>query len=231
MTGDHATGDIPAGDLTAGEHEVPFSLERITFFSDAVFAIAITLLALEIRLPESAPTDPAHLGEAILGLAPVLFSYALSFAAIGLYWLAHWRRYDYVDRADEGLAVINLGHLAFVGLIPFPTALLGAHGDQPGPVIVYAVVLSAAGVVGTLAWLYAYRRGLVTPGIPASWVRLSALRGLAVPIVFTAALPLLVVHPFAVEAAWLLVFPVQAVIGRRLRRGAYALVPPPGTRP
>jgi uncharacterized membrane protein len=118
-----------------------------------------------------------------------------------------------------------------VALIPFPTALLGAHGDQAGPVILYAVVVSAAGVVGALSWLYAYHRGLSSPGIPASWVRLTTLRGLAMPLVFVAALPLLLVHPFAVEAAWLLVFPVQLLIGRRLRTGDHARVPVPGTGP
>ncbi len=142
------------------DHKVPFSLERIVFFSDAVFAIAITLLAIDIRLPEAAGDGGQRLEEAILALAPVVFNYALSFAAIGLYWLAHWRRYDYVERADEGLAVINLAHLGFIALIPFPTALLGQHGDERASVTVYVLVVSAAGIVGTLSWLYAYRRGL-----------------------------------------------------------------------
>jgi uncharacterized membrane protein len=202
----------------AADHEVPFSLERVVFFSDAVFAIAITLLALEIRLPGSVPEDAAALNRALLALAPALFAFAFSFWAIGQYWLAHWRRYDFMVRVDERLAALNLAHLAFITLIPFTTALLADHGDEPGPVVVYAVVVSAAGVLGTGCWLYARRRGLLDPRLTRAYVRLTALRGLVVPVVFVTALPLLLVHPFAAEAAWLLVFPLQYLIVRRLRR-------------
>ncbi len=203
---------------TPADHDVPFSLERVVFFSDAVFAIAITLLALEVRLPDGAALDPSRLNEAIVGLGPALFSYALSFWVIGQYWLAHWRRYDFVVRADERLAVLNLAQLAFVALIPFPTSLLGVHGDQPGPVVVYAVVVSMAGVFGTASWAHAVRSGLIAPGVPRHVVRLTVARGLTVPIVFAAALVLLLVHPFAVEAAWLLVVPIGHLLGRWFRR-------------
>jgi uncharacterized membrane protein len=205
------------------EHDVPFSLERVVFFSDAVFAIAITLLALEIRLPDASDGSAAS----ILGLGPVFFAFALSFWAIGQYWLAHWRRYDFLVRADQPLAATNLVHLAFITLIPFTTSLLADHGDEAGPVVVYALVVSAAGVFGTGSWLYAHRAGLIDAAVPWPYVRLTALRGFAVPIVFTAALPLLLVHPFAAEAVWLLVFPLQYLIVRRLRRHSFPTVRSP----
>ncbi len=195
---------------------MPFSLERLVFFSDAVFAIAITLLAIEIRLPERA--GDGDLNAAIADLAPVVFSYFLSFSVIGLSWLAHWRRYDLIERADERLAMINLAQLAFIALIPFPTALLGQYGNQPGPVILYAVIVACAGLLGTLTWVYADRNGLIRSGTTRETVRLATIRGLLLPLVFLASLPLLVVHPYAVEAAWVLFFPLQAFVIRRERR-------------
>ena len=195
-----------------------FSLERLVFFSDAVFAIAITLLAIEIRLPEGA--GDGDLNAAIADLAPMVFSYFLSFSVIGLSWLAHWRRYDLIERADERLAMINLAQLAFIALIPFPTALLGHYGDQAGPVILYAVIVACAGLLGTLTWIYADRNGMMRPGTTRETVRLATIRGLLLPLVFLSSLPLLLLHPYAVEAAWVLFFPLQALVDPATAGGA-----------
>ncbi len=201
---------------SSDEPHLPFSLERLVFFSDAVFAIAITLLAIEIRLPEGIPD--AAVNEAIADLLPSIFSYALSFTVIGLYWLAHWRRYDVIARADERLAMTNLVHLAFIALIPFPTALLGGHGDQPGPVVVYALVVAGAGLAGTATWIYADRAGLIGQAVSRQTIRLATLRGLVLPVVFLASLPLVMVNVYLVELTWILVFPLQAWVVRRQRQ-------------
>jgi uncharacterized membrane protein len=145
-------------DRRRGPEERGLGFERLVFFSDAVFAIAITLLIIEVRLPDlprGATED--QLREALGALIPKVFAYVLSFATIGLYWLAHWRRFRYVARVNERLVAINLVLLGFVAFIPFPTALIGQHGDQPPVVIVYAVVVSLAGMFGPLSWLYAWR--------------------------------------------------------------------------
>ena len=192
--------------------------ERVLFFSDAVFAIAITLLVIELRLPavEAAATGD-DVVDALGRLAPNLIAYALSFTIIGLYWLAHWRRFQHIERTDQRLAGLNLLLLGLVALIPFPTAVIGEHGDTAAAVILYAVTLSAAGVVGTSTWLYAAHAGLTEPGLTPEYVRLAALRGLSVPIVMLGSLPLLlVIGPYGVELSWILILPVQILVGRRL---------------
>ena len=91
------------GRAAPGEHGLDF--ERLLFFSDAVFAIAITLLIIEIRLPPLPdPTTDEHVLEAIREVLPSIFAYGLSFATIGLYWLAHWRRYRHVIGVNSGLS-------------------------------------------------------------------------------------------------------------------------------
>jgi TMEM175 potassium channel family protein len=195
-------------------------LERVVFFSDAVFAIAITLLVLELRipdLPEHAGTD--EIVTAIGITMPRIFAWVLSFATIGLYWLAHWRRFRFIDRIDERMAAINLLLLGLIAFVPFPTALIGEHGDQAVVVILYAVSLSAAGVVGPLSWLYAWRAGLVRSDVPAETVRLGALRGFSVPVVMLGSLVLLpLVGPSGVELLWLLIIPVQFGMNRAIAR-------------
>jgi len=198
--------------------------ERLLFFSDAVFAIAITLLIIEVRLP----TLPDHATDdqvraALSSTLPEIFAYAVSFATIGLYWFAHWRRYREVERVNERLVGLNLVLLALVAFIPFPTAMMGEHGDLPTVVAIYAVSLSAAGIVSSLNWLYAWRAGLVRRTITERFARLVALRAVSVPVVMLAslaALPLL--GTAGVETSWILIFPVQVVLTRIVARAEAA---------
>ena len=153
---DTASEPVPADDH--------LGYERLIFFSDAVFAIAITLLIIEVRLP-AMPEDASD-ADLIAGLratVPAAFAYVLSFATIGLYWLAHWRRFRYIARVDYRLVAYNLVLLGLTAFIPFPTAVLGEHDDLASAVILYAVALSAAGLAGPLTWLYAWRAGLTVP--------------------------------------------------------------------
>jgi uncharacterized membrane protein len=191
-------------------------LERLVFFSDAVFAIAITLLVIDLRLPDlGAHPNDQELFAAIGRLAPRIFAYVLSFGVIGLYWMGHWRRFQYVERANERLIALNLLLLGIVAFIPFPTALMGEFGDRPAIVFFYALTLSAAGVVGPLAWLYALRSGLVARHLPAGYVRSSMLRAFSAPVIFLASLVLLpFVGPTAVSILWFLILPAQALAGR-----------------
>ena len=119
-----------------------------------MFAIAITLLIIDIRLPTlpDQPTDQDLL-DGLREVLPSIVAYGLSFATIGLYWLAHWRRYRYLTGVNERLVALNLVLLGLIAFIPFPTAVIGEHGDLAAAVILYAITLSAAGLVGPLTWL------------------------------------------------------------------------------
>jgi uncharacterized membrane protein len=196
------------------QHEVPPDLERVIFFSDAVFAIAMTLLVIDLAVPTAADMTNQELLKNLRDLGPSIFSYALSFAVVGSYWLAHWRRFHYIERTNEPLALINLALLGLVALIPFPTAVLGAHGNLPAAVVLYAVVLSAGGIVGGLSWLYAYRAGLCRPDVDTRELRLGLMRSWSGPVVMLASLPLLFVSTTLTELSWLLIFPAQVVLRR-----------------
>jgi uncharacterized membrane protein len=218
-----------APDLDAPPEGRGLGFERLVFFSDAVFAIAITLLIIDVRLPEL-PPNPSEdaVREALGSLVPKVFAYVLSFATIGLYWLAHWRRFRYIARVDEGLVGLNLVLLGLIAFIPFPTALMGDQGDHVVSVVIYAISLSAAGIVGPLTWLYAWRAGLVLPSVSARFAQLAAFRGFSVPIVMLGSLPLLpLLGPGGVTVIWLLIAPVQIALNRYLhvREGRHIVTP------
>ncbi len=193
--------------------------DRLLAFSDAIFAFAITLLALDVRLPDlPAGATNEQLIDALSQLAPNVFAYAVTFAVVGLFWLAHWRRFQFITHVDEPLLLVNLVLLGFVALLPFPTAVLGAHGNLPAATVVYVVNLSAVGLLGTASWFVAYRRGLVRPDVTRADALLALLRGIPVPVVMLGSLALLRFGTSVVELSWLLIFPVQTLIRHLVRR-------------
>src|SRR5688572_2585814 len=96
------------GDHEEEQHLESLGLDRIVFFSDAVIAIAITLLALDIRLPELDEPNGAALRDALWDLRPNYLSYLISFFVIGMYWQVHHRIFREVRRYDERLVWLNL---------------------------------------------------------------------------------------------------------------------------
>jgi len=104
---------------------------RIEAFSDGVFAIAITLLILEIKVPQEAGSEEA-LTKALARQWPSYVAFLSSFATIGIMWINHHRLFTHIRRIDHGLLVLNSLLLLAVVVVPFPTALLAAHWGGPG---------------------------------------------------------------------------------------------------
>src|SRR5690349_17164062 len=162
-------------------------LERIVFFSDAVMAIAITLLALDLRVPELG-AGPGQVAERLLELRPQLLIFLLSFAVIGIYWAAHHRYFGFVHRYDARLIALNLVFLFFVVCIPFVASLLGRYAPAPLAVAAYGSTVAALGLSLAAIWWYASSgRRLIVPDLDAATIREAKIRLLAGPIVFLVA--------------------------------------------
>jgi len=130
--------------------------ERLEAFSDGVFAIAITLLVLEIRVPSADQlTDPAELVKALGALWPSYVGYLVSFVTIGIIWANHHNLFRLVARVSHGLVLANLLLLLTVGFVPFPTALLAATLETPSAqigVVVYAATFTAVAIAFNVLW-------------------------------------------------------------------------------
>ncbi len=145
---------------------------RLEAFSDGVFAIAITLLVLEFRVPMG---DGARLGHDLLHLWPAFLAYVVSFGTIGVIWVSHHAVIDKVRGADRLLLFLNLFLMATVAFIPFPTAVLAQHLGGPGEraaAVFYAgsLLMMAAGFA--VVNRHAFRAGLfeVSPlRAPTGW--------------------------------------------------------------
>ncbi|MDQ0144755.1 MULTISPECIES: TMEM175 family protein [Micrococcaceae] len=189
--------------------------ERTSFFSDAIFAIAMTLLAVEIRVPEVPPEELPH---ALLEQGAQYFAYVLSFAVTGAYWLTHHRLFRLLRAYDANLQRINLVALLFIALTGFGSGVLARYGDQPAGVVVYAVIISGMGLSYTALWQYAWHRKLFGSDIDARLFSYMRARSLAVPLVFLASIPVAFFSPAAAEYLWLGVLALDAALSLAYRR-------------
>lgn len=139
---------------------------RLEAFSDGVFAIAITLLVLDLAVPATKQSE-LDLLHAIKHEWPGYLGYIVSFATVGALWLGHNAITDYLNRADTTLLRLNLLLLLFVSFLPFPTRLLSEYvtTDQAERVAVtfYGLTLLIAGALLSVLWRYARHARLVRP--------------------------------------------------------------------
>jgi uncharacterized membrane protein len=181
------------------------SLERLTALSDGLFAVAMTLLVLDLRVPVSTAVTayPGHgLGAALLRLGPSLAAYLLSFTMLGTFWLAQHTLLSIVGRCDRSLTWINLGFLFVVSLLPFSAALLAHYVHQRLAIGVYWLNILLLGVA--LEWAARYGRKMLPPsGAEQARSRLVTFRRrilLAQALYAAAALLCLVSTPASVAA-------------------------------
>ena len=127
------------------------SKNRVEAFSDGVFAIVITLLILDIRVPE---VDYSQLSASLVAVLPRIFAYVISFGVIGVYWLAHHQSLQLVGKLNGFLIWLNLIYLLAVSFMPFPTALLGRYPMRPIPIVIYGLNLIVANTTGFVLTLY-----------------------------------------------------------------------------
>jgi uncharacterized membrane protein len=197
------------------DHSDQLGIERIIFFSDAVFAIAVTLLALEIRLPASEDllTD-SQLLEQLTGMWHRYLGYFISFMVIGLFWMAHHRKFRLIKRYDNRLMQLNLLLLMVVAFIPFPTSLIS---EYPGrlPTIFYALTMILCEVLICLIWWYAtWNNRLTDPDLDLKQRRRQFVIPIATALVFALSIGAAIVLPDLAKLTWLLILPVSMIVSR-----------------
>jgi len=204
-------------DAAQGSPEAGKDRDRIVNLSDGVFAIAITLLILDIRVPDIPDTLVAsELPGELLSLWPKYLGYFLSFVGISSFWLIHHSIFRPIRSYDRILLYLNLLFLMLVAFVPFPTSLLGEYGNHQLPVAIYAATLAVGRLLLTALHWYSTRDGrlLEQPQDPAA-VRFFLVRGLTIPAIFLLSIG---VSFYSVSAAiwtWLIMLAVDAVILRR----------------
>jgi uncharacterized membrane protein len=142
---------------------INLSKHRLEALADGVFAIAATLLVLEIKIPEL-PRDAsmAMLRHALRGEVPVIFSFFVTFIISGTFWFLHQVSFHWIHKIDRTLVFINIGLLMFVSLLPFSTGMLGHFlGNSIGQMFYFGNAFAIA-IMVNLHWHYSRRANLMT---------------------------------------------------------------------
>lgn len=199
---------------------------RVEAFSDGVFAIAITLLVLEIRVPPPEATAQGRtLLSALRQLWPSYVGYVLSFLTIGIMWANHHSIFRYVRRADRYFVLINVLFLMCISFLPFPTALLAKYlpvaEGRTAAVAGYSATLVVIALAYNAVWWYAvWEDRLLGPGVDRAAVRTISRRYLAGPVFYGLSFALAFVNVWASLAvhavlAGLYLLPEHTHLGRR----------------
>jgi uncharacterized membrane protein len=192
-------------------------LERLSFFSDAVFAIAITLLVIEVRPPELHGATEAALREALLELIPKYIGFVVSFAVIGRFWLGHHRLFGMLARTDDRMIVANLMMLLGIAFMPFPTAVFSEYAGSQTAALLYAGWLLVVGLFNRRLITVALRDHLLADDHDMA-LHKHLLRGTWLPILLgVLAMAGALLHPLATLAV-LVVGPLAGSLALHLVR-------------
>jgi uncharacterized membrane protein len=191
---------------------------RVMNFSDAIFAIAMTLLVLQIGvsgLPAGGGSSRDML-DALADALPEIISFVVSFYVIGRYWLAHHWFVSRLVRIDRRLLSQNLLYLGLIAFLPFPTSLIGEYEGNPIAFVVFALSMAAVSLMELVLARHAYSSRLLQPGAPPGlwrWTRLAS--GFPVAV-FLLSIPIAFVNTTVALLSWFVLSPVGFYINKRM---------------
>jgi uncharacterized membrane protein len=192
--------------------------DRVLFFTDAVFAIAITLLVVEVGLPEVAEgldRDSArNLWDAMADKLPVIAAFFLGCFAIGGYWMANHRFAARLGWIDGRQIFVVIVYLALVAFLPFSVGTLGEYATNPVSVVIFAGNLAAVSLMEVVAFWRAGRSELFDPPIPDDVQRWAMLMSASPVAVFVLSIPIAFIRPWLGVLTWFLTVPLQILFMR-----------------
>ncbi len=209
MQNSHQT---PGGDAPARF----YNKHRIEALGDGIFAVAMTLLVIELKLPEHGTVhNNVELINAVIQLIPKFIAWFISFFVLALFWLGHHRLFHYVRHVDGKLLAFSLVQLGFVSLMPFASALSGEYGGALFSQVFYSANMACLATLALLTGTYVYRHHELTmTPIPQVVYRGMRIRTLGLVIISICAVVIAAYIPFAGNSA----FSLMIFIGFAVRR-------------
>jgi uncharacterized membrane protein len=209
----HPDDEPPAGSYRREGEGLEF--DRVSFFTDAVYAIAMTLLVVELHVPHilEGPGEDATLARALLDEGDAIFGFFLGFVIIGRYWLAAHQFFGTLRSVDTRLISINLLYLAFVAFSPFPVALISEYADDRTAFFIFAATMGGISLLEVVLFRYAERHGHLRERLTPEAVRFGTIASTAPVLIVGLSLPVALVSPQLALLSWLLMFPVGYWIG------------------
>ncbi len=190
---------------------------RLEMFVDGVFAIAITILVLELQVPALQNTNLAVL-HYIAEIIPEIFGYFLSFFLLAVFLNSHHRQFRFIKETNANFWWLNILLLSLISMVPFSTSLLTGFGGITTAVIFFNLNMFFAGMALFFIWEYAQRADLIKKDTEPETRRLIRRRNLAIPIISLIAIGMAFISPNLSNLAYLLLFAVIPILTRLERK-------------
>ncbi|HTS15030.1 MAG TPA: TMEM175 family protein [Candidatus Sulfotelmatobacter sp.] len=195
------------------------TVDRLVQFSDGVFTVALTLLVVDLGVPDLAPgVTEADLQRALQAQIPNVLAFLLTFWVVALYWLTHHRHFRLIHRYDGRLLLLNLVFLMTIVFIPWPTAVLGHYGNYVTAWVLYAGAMAAIGAAATTLWWYGSGPHGLADGVTPGLRRYYAARSLVQPAIFVLSIPVAIVSLSVAESCFVPMFLGLALVNRTYGR-------------
>ncbi len=205
----------------AAEDRTGLSKHRLEALTDGIFAVAMTLLVIELKLPGSATAhDPSALAAGLVRLIPTFMAWTISFFVLAIFWFSHHRLFHYVRVVDGGLLWLNIFYLGFVSLMPFSSALAGEYAPMLISQWFYSSNMILLALLGLLKHRYVFRHPeLWDTKVTIGFYRAARLRTVGLMVVALAAIAIASIVPGAGNVAFTLMIPIS-ILGRRVEGAA-----------
>jgi uncharacterized membrane protein len=189
------------------KYDYTYGLQRLVFFSDAVFAIAITLLAFNIKLPEIPKNLIGDLlTKEIIGLLPKFAFYALSFLIIGSFWMTHHKMFQYIKKYDDAFIFLNILSLMFIAAVPIPTSIMGEYIMYKQSLVLYASYMAITSLIlGSVRFYASYKKFFEDEKYKLYFT----VRSLIATSIFILSIPLIYIISNNASFVWISIFIFQ----------------------
>jgi uncharacterized membrane protein len=205
--------------MSAGSFTPIIKVERVISFSDAVFAFAITLMALSIDIPDL----PTHLTQSELldklyDLYPQFESYVISFAVIAIFWVSYHQVFNHIKGSHITMVYLNLLFLLLITLLSLSTSLVINYGTYQIPYIIYCfIVIMTSSLLATIWWHATRNKRLVDKNLHPFFIKGVLVNLMSIPIVFTISIIISFVNLDIAQYFWLIIAPLNITIKRRYK--------------
>ena len=205
--------------MSSGSFTPIIKVERVISFSDAVFAFAITLMALSIDIPDL----PTHLTQSELldelyDLYPQFESYIISFAVIAIFWVSYHQVFNHIKGSHITMVYLNLLFLLLVTLLSLSTSLVINYGTYQIPYVIYCViVIMTSSLLATIWWHATRNKRLVDKNLHPLFIKGVLVNLISIPIVFTISIIISFVNLEIAQYFWLIMAPLNITIKRRYK--------------
>lgn len=189
-------------------------VEHVTSFSDAVFAFAITLMALSINIPDL-PLDlsQSQLLDRLYDLYPQFEDYIISFAVIAMFWISYHSVFNHIKGSHMSMVYLNLLFLLFITLLSLTTTIVVNYGSYQIPYIIYCIVVIMASSLLVSIWCYATKEHkLVDKNMHPLFIKGIFFILLSLPIIFSIAILISFIDLDVAQYFWLVIIPMNVLI-------------------